>query len=215
VSERPVQQIDATNWTAYYEKPFFLSRVTRPMGMLHLVKLLKNKGVPRGASFVELGGGNSCLFDAIRREFSPKRYVAVDANDLGLKLLRERVPDGMLEVVCRDLLVDAVPGEPYDVVVSIGLIEHFDSEGTRVLVQRHFEAARSGGIVLMTFPTPTGTYRVSRRISEGLGMWKFPDERPLDIGEVLAAVDGRGEVVYTAIGRWTPFTQAVVLVRKR
>lgn len=214
MSERPVQQIDATDWTSYYQKPFFLSRVTRPLGMRKLIKLLKQQGIGRGGTFLELGGGNSCLYHWIEGEFAPSRYVAVDANEFGLKLLRDRTASQPVEVSCRDLLVDAAPAGPYDVVMSVGLIEHFDVEGTRTLVRRHFEAARRGAIVLITFPTPTWTYRVSRSISEVLGQWHFPDERALEIGEVMEALSGSGELLYCAVGKWTPFTQAVVIARK-
>ena len=99
-------------------------------------------------------------------------------------------------------------------VGEAGLIEHFDRDGTRTLVRRHFEAARRGAIVLMTFPTPTFTYRVSRKISEALRQWHFPDERPLAIAEVIEGFSGIGELLYCAIGRWTPFTQAVIVARK-
>jgi hypothetical protein len=211
VSGPPVQQIDATDWTSYYDRPFFLSRVTRPLGVRRLIKRLKDQGVPSGGSFLELGGGNSCIFEAIGRAFQPKRYVAADANELGLRLLQER-GGSCVEVACVDLLGGPAPQGPYDVVFSIGLIEHFDVAGTRTIVRRHFESVRPGGLVLMTFPTPTATYRMSRWVSERLGLWKFPDERPLEISEVLGNCGG-AEVLYSGVGRWTPFTQAVVVAR--
>ena len=215
MSERPVQQIDATDWTGYYQKPFFLSRVTRPAGVRRLIGLLKAHGVPQGGSFVELGGGNSCIYDAIDGEFAPATYAVVDQNELGLRLFRNRAGRHANVVTSQcNLLTDRVPGNGYDVVLSIGLIEHFDKSGTRIIVKKHFEAARTGGLVLITFPTPTRVYRWSRGIAEALRMWRFPDERALAVSEVVDTCRELGTVLHTSIGAWTPFTQAIVLVRK-
>jgi hypothetical protein len=35
-------------------------------------------------------------------------------------------------------------------------------------------------------------YRATRAIIEALGMWAFPDERPLDPAEVIASIRQRG-----------------------
>ena len=45
-------------------------------------------------------------------------------------------------------------------------------------------------------------------------MWKFPDERPLDRAEVLAAVRERGEVVYEKTLWPLVLTQHVIVAQK-
>ena len=47
------------------------------------------------------------------------------------------------------------------------------------------------------------------------GMWKFPDERPLDRAEVLAAVRERGDVVYQKTLWPLILTQHVIAAQKR
>jgi cyclopropane fatty-acyl-phospholipid synthase-like methyltransferase len=75
------------------------------------------------------------------------------------------------------------------VVLSVGLIEHFTPGGTRTAIENHFRYCKPGGLVILSYPTPTPLYRVARSIAEFFQAWRFPDERPL----------GRGEVHETAV----------------
>jgi SAM-dependent methyltransferase len=104
--------------------------------------------------------------------------------------------------------------EQSDVVFSVGLVEHFDPPGTRAAVQAHFDALRPGGTLIVTFPTPTLLYRVTRRLIEMIGMWKFHDERPLLPAEVAAAIRDRGEVVYQKTLWPLILTQHLMVARK-
>ena len=101
-----------------------------------------------------------------------------------------------------------------DVVFSVGLVEHFHQAETRAAVLAHFDAVRAGGIVILTFPTPTLLYRASRKAIEAAGQWKFPDERPLQASEVLAAVRERGEILFEKILWPLVLTQYLVAARK-
>jgi hypothetical protein len=69
--------------------------------------------------------------------------------------------------------------------------------------------------VLITFPSPTWLYRASRRVIEAVGMWKFPDERPLDPEEVVAAIGEAAEVVYRKTLWPLVLTQHLIVARKR
>jgi len=59
-----------------------------------------------------------------------------------------------------------------------------ECQGTAV--QAHLDAAKLGGYILITFPTPTLLYRIIRKAAEILGVWKFHDERPLKAAEVIS-----------------------------
>jgi cyclopropane fatty-acyl-phospholipid synthase-like methyltransferase len=91
-----------------------------------------------------------------------------------------------------NLLTDSPSLAPADVVFSVGLIEHFTPEGTRDVARRHFECVKHGGIVIITAPTPSWLYRMTRSAAERLGIWQFPDERPLLPQEILRAGEGLG-----------------------
>jgi SAM-dependent methyltransferase len=105
--------------------------------------------------------------------------------------------------------------QPADLVFSVGLVEHFDPGRTREAILAHFQALRPGGIAIITFPRPTALYRVTRRMIEMAGMWRFFDERPLHPEEVIAAVRESGEVMYQQT-LWPLFlTQQLIVARKR
>ena len=61
----------------------------------------------------------------------------------------------------------------------------------------------------------TRMYRVARGAIEMLGLWKFPDERPLPIDEVLRLVRERGQVIHEKMLWPVVFTQALFVVRKQ
>jgi cyclopropane fatty-acyl-phospholipid synthase-like methyltransferase len=172
-------------------------------------------GINEGLSFLELGGGNSCVFDRLYASFRPNCYTIIDNNELGLDLLRSRVDTpANLRLLSGDLLSDRITERNFDVVLSLGLIEHFDRIHTAQMISRHFEFAKPGGCVLITFPTPTRRYRVSRRIAESLGAWAFPDERPLEMQEVAESFESHGRILHQEIGAWTPFTQGLIMGRR-
>jgi len=101
-----------------------------------------------------------------------------------------------------------------DVVFSVGLIEHFDPEDTRKAVHAHFDVLRPGGLLILSFPTPTLLYRITRKLIESLGMWKFPDERALTPDEVAASVEEYGDVLTTKTLWPLLLTQSLVVARK-
>jgi SAM-dependent methyltransferase len=100
-----------------------------------------------------------------------------------------------------------------DIVFSVGLIEHFDAPRTRQAVLAHFDVLRPGGVAIITFPTPTLLYRIARSLAEALGLWQFPDERPLQPPEVLAAARERGEVLFVKTLWPLILTQTLIVVR--
>lgn len=102
-----------------------------------------------------------------------------------------------------------------DTVFSVGLIEHFDPQGTRSAVLKHFELLRPGGYAILSFPTPTALYRAARAVTEFFGLWNFPDERPLRRGEVLESVAPLGDVVLEKTLWPLVYTQHLMVIRKR
>jgi trans-aconitate methyltransferase len=205
----------ATDWTRYYESPFITAHVTRRITARILVNMLAAAGFPAGGRIVELGGGNSTFCSTLMRRLCASHYVAVDSNPRGIGLFREKHPGPETEALCADLFtLDAASIEPADLVFSIGLVEHFPEEQTKKAIRRHFELAKPGGLVLITFPAPTSSYRLIRRAAEALGLWRFPDERPIRLEDAAAHCAAHGEVLAKRLNRAILLTQGVVLARK-
>jgi phospholipid N-methyltransferase len=201
-----------TNWDAYYARPYRAASLTRKHTANVLVKLLRKHG---GGSILEFGGANSCFIDRIMEEVRPIRYDVVDNNRLGLDLLKSRYPrDDRVAIIQGDVLSASAPERLYDIVFSVGLIEHFDAAGTARAVASHFKYLRAGGTAVITFPTPTWLYLVVRGLAEATGNWIFHDERPLQLPEFERAVAGLGEIESARILWPLVLTQYCVVIRK-
>jgi SAM-dependent methyltransferase len=205
---------EATNWDSYYARPYKTASLTRKYSASVLVDLMKRNG-GTGGSILEFGGANSCFIDGILNEVKPARYDVIDNNQLGLDLLKSRYPsDDRVSVNQGDVLSPADPDRLYDIVYSVGLIEHFDQAGTARAIATHFKYLKPGGTAIITFPTPTWLYRAVRGLAEATNNWIFHDERPLRLPEFERAVAGLGDIESARILWPLVLTQYCVVVRK-
>jgi SAM-dependent methyltransferase len=205
----------ATDWDGYYKSVPATARLTRKYTTRMLLSYIQRYG--SGAKrVVEIGGANSCFIDAILAQFRPASYDVVDTNEYGLSLLRQRFEANSAVGLHRESVLALPPSiSGADVVFSVGLVEHFDPRGTRRAVQAHLRAVRPGGLAVMTFPTPTWLYRAARGALEALGLWRFPDERPLRADEVRQAIESGGGEVLEERTLWPlVLTQHVIVARR-
>jgi len=207
----------ATDWTGYYTATPFTAKLTRRYTSAVLLAALRRYSAlspPNSGYIVELGGANSCFLDRILRELAPREYHIVDTNEYGLNLLRRRIKPEQNVTLHKISALEYCPSEPADVVFSVGLIEHFDPGGTEAMIRAHFKVLRPGGCAIISFPTPTWLYRVARNLTEALGLWKFPDERPLRRLEVINTARELGEIVYEKTLWPLVFTQQLLVIKK-
>lgn len=209
-----MKYIKDTDWDAYYSKEVKLASVSRWWTVFYLKRLLSKFIKKESPKIIELGGGDSCCIDSLIREFSPSQYSVVDKNQLGLEKLKKRyASDSKVSTEQIDLLESDFSSNA-DLVLSLGLIEHFDKNGTEKLIETHFKSVETGGLILITFPTPTPLYRIARKISEALGLWIFHDERPLKKEEVETTANKWGQQLHYSINWPIIFTQGIVIYKK-
>jgi putative flippase GtrA len=217
VFTRPGKRPEATDWNQYYSSVPATAKLTRKYTSRVLLRVLRMVGFSdpnERRTIVEIGGANSCFLDRIVATVHPSSYHVVDNNRFGLDLLRARLGDAH-EVVLHEQDVRQLSlTMQADVVFSVGLIEHFDEADTRRAVQSHFGLLKPGGYAIISFPTPTWLYRLSRSACELLGLWKFHDERPLGRVEVARAVGNLGDVVFEKTLWPLGFTQHLMVFRK-
>lgn len=210
---------NATDWDTYYKSVPSVAHITRKYTESVLIKALV-AFAPPARRFVEIGGANSCFLDAILARLQPAVYHVVDLNRYGLDLLAARTRD-LSGKHCPEIVLhhaDALRIQDLnlvaDAVFSIGMVDHFDPAGTRAAIQAHFAPLQPGGIAIISFPTPTWLYRLARGLFESLGLWKFPDERPLKREEVAANIEGLGEIIFEKTLWPLIFTQHVIVARR-
>lgn len=200
-----------TDWDRYYSSPMPTAFFSRAVVRSHLLRMIRLTGLKHNPSIAELGGGGSCFSEAIRENFRWKDYTIYDSCPAGISLFLRKNP------TCQAVQTDLLQWngkEKYDLVFSVGLIEHFSPEQTELLIRKHFQMTKKGGYVILFSPTPTILYRLTRGFAELLGIWQFPDERPIYPQEIRKTADScgnfiTGHTIYTNI-----LTQYAVLYRK-
>lgn len=217
-TKRPEDESPATDWEGYYRSVPLTARATRRYTtsvLLRMIRRFGGSGAGQCKTLVEIGAGNSCFLDAIRREIAPGEYHVIDNNQYGLDLLRRRIgKDPAVFMYCQDVRKLDLDLKA-DLVFSVGLIEHFREADTRKAVRAHFDLLRPNGVAILSFPTPTWLYRAARRCLELLGLWRFPDERPLQREEVAAAIEPESEILFEKVLWPLVFTQRLIVARKR
>lgn len=192
----------ATDWDQYYERPMPTAHLTRRYTSHWLQTMMRRYTAGKSPlSVIEFGGGNSCFFKGLVEALPINRYEIVDLNAKSLALFAEQgreAPSVRTAAHRADLLKEVPALEPADIAFSVGLVEHFSPQGTRDVARRHFCCVRPGGIVIITAPRPTWLYRTVRGAAEMVGVWAFPDERPLQPAEIIDAGEGLGELRHAA-----------------
>lgn len=209
---------DVTNWTEYYSKPKSkFSTVTQKITLKKLCYYFE-KYSRRNCDIIELGGGNSCFAINLlnNSQLEIKSYSIVDNCKVAVdKFKRMRLPG---EAYVADLTADNALNEInnlYDVVYSVGLVEHFRGENIEKIILNHYRLCNTGGMVLITVPTPTIQYRLIRKCMEILNVWVFPDEKPIQYRDISDIINKYGEVVDVKINRKLPLTQLIIVTLKR
>lgn len=187
---------EATNWSEYYRAVPPTAKLTRRYTTWILLWAFQKFIKEDHPTLVEIGGANSCFLDAILNSVRPKKVDIVDLNEYGLDLLQKRLKQEQQVFLHKQDCRTVVLEQEADGVFSVGLIEHFDPPSTRDAIIAHFRLVKPGGIVIVTFPTPTWLYRLTRAVCETLGLWKFPDERPLLPSEVISSVRECGTILF-------------------
>lgn len=206
-------------WTEYYDQyqvpQFIIDRIWESYSEALSKHIQSDQS---DMVIAELGGAGENLFaDKFYQRFNRlSAYHVLDNNAAGLELTRKSAKKGMTLHNIDLLDPEAVSrlGLGADIVFSAGLIEHFTEEDTRKMIESHFKLAKPGGLVLLSFPTPTQVYWIFRWLLEITD--KFPPlfERPLTAKEVIQTTGSHGILLESHKIWSTILTQQLILVRK-
>ena len=207
-------EMKRTDWTEYYKaNKSIWSTFTQKFTLSILVKTVETFFKGDAVNVVELGGGNSCFAQALCDKASIKRYDIIENNTYAAELFNKMDLKVQHSAIEEDLLTTSQKGS-YDFCYSVGLIEHFRGIDIETVINKHFDMCRNGGVVLISFPTPTVKYRLIRGLMERMGCWRFFDEEPLYYRDVCDYFIHRGEVVSHFLNNKLPLTQYVVIAKK-
>ena len=128
----------------------------------------------RSLSVVEIGGAPGIFLTSLTRIHDDLKLGIIDYSDKGVaetKMLSDRF-DTPIEVHQTDFYKsDLSPIPKYDVVYSLGVVEHY--EDIELSVNRHLEVAKVGGLVIIGLPVFLGVndWLVSRFAPENKSTW--------------------------------------------
>jgi 2-polyprenyl-3-methyl-5-hydroxy-6-metoxy-1,4-benzoquinol methylase len=208
--------MNKTDWDIYYAKSKGISSLTRAYTTSKLLSLIARwAGSRPGLHIAELGGAGSCFINPIMTQCAPAQYHIYDNNAYGLDLLRSQVTEPNKVSLHNLDILNLKPDKEFDVVFSVGLIEHFEPMQTLEIVKKHFELARQGGLIVISYPYPTFLYKISRSLAELFNLWIFHDERPLKKEEIAATILRHGDIVSEEILWPIIFTQQALGIIKK
>ena len=205
-------QFKVTNWKKYYsKKPLKIVEKKRLNNINYILKVLKENNF-KGGKVLEYGGGNSSVAEAISKNYNIDKFTIVDSNEYGIELLDNKNIKN-LNKKCESIF-DYNDKIEYDLIYSVGLIEHFQGKELEKCIKRHFKYAKNNSLVLFTFPVPKMKYKVIRFIYEIFNKWQYTDEVPLKKVYVEFLLKKHGKILYSEVNKGLILPQAIILVKK-
>ncbi len=207
---------EKTDWDIYYSNPkSWFSNQTQKITIKLLGKIIR-ENISQPLRIVECGGGNSCFAKDFRKMLNVKEYDIIDNCETALaKTDMNQYVDNAYKIDLTDSSgVKDDTKEKYNLVYSVGLVEHFSDNDRAIVIKQHFDLCEKNGFVLITAPTPTLKYRFIRRMMEIFGLWQFWDEKPIEKRILENELKEYGTIVFSDINKKLPLSQVVVLVKK-
>lgn len=148
-------------WEKYWENKPTVLEVRKKKKQLFANELLYifDKYLPINKNFhaLEVGGAPGQYLMYLVKNFNYHAH-SLDYSKIGNEQTQRNFSNAQIpvEVYERDLFSDNKDLPKFDIVFSLGLIEHF--ENPELAVSKHIELLKSGGILLLGVPNLTGIY---------------------------------------------------------
>jgi 2-polyprenyl-6-hydroxyphenyl methylase/3-demethylubiquinone-9 3-methyltransferase len=159
----------------------------------------------RGLRALEIGGAPGGYLAYVVRTFGHEAS-AIDSSPVGCRKLEEnfQLLNIPVSVYCRDVLDGDISDLPrFDLVYSLGLIEHFSDP--LPMIRKHVDLARPGGLVVLGLPNFRGIGRPILRLTRP-ELSSAHNLRTMDIRTWRSFESELGlEVVFRGyVGGWEP-----------
>jgi SAM-dependent methyltransferase len=152
---------DAANYFADWHEPIYE---------------LMARYVPERSRVLEVGAGGSHTLAAIAGRLKCESYgVEPDENGIAKTNELADLESGNVKMVRGDGFRLPFADGVFDVVYSLGLIEHFDQEGAVNLVSEHFRVCSKKGIVIVAVPNLYDLSHTARKILIGKNYEYYPE----------------------------------------
>lgn len=155
----------------------------------------------KGKDIIELGSGTGSNSFYLAHSHKARTVTLVDFSEKALDRAKIKFCPCPVTKIQKDLL-NASPEQDYDLVHSTGLVEHFAGKDRLLIVQRHAQYVRPGGLVMIWVPIFSLAFKPIGRINRHIGIKEIPftkNELKLLCRESGLEIVREGKTVFGAI----------------
>jgi ubiquinone/menaquinone biosynthesis C-methylase UbiE len=149
-------------------------------------QMARATGKLRFANLLEVGCGSARTLSYLNQIYDGSNCYALDLSSQAIHVVREISP-AFFSGVARATELPLVKNS-FDVVFSIGLIEHFTREVAAQMVCEKMRVARTGGWVGIVVPWESSVYNLIVRKAFGRH-WPFGNENPFHRRELASFME--------------------------
>ncbi len=105
---------------------------------------------------LEIGCGGSATFPLLMKSFDNLKISGIDKSLSACKFASEieKYNDNSIDIVCGDALDPPYKKNSFEIVYSIGLVEHFENQYD--IIKTHVDLAKKDGLIVILIPNLVG-----------------------------------------------------------
>ncbi len=156
-----------------------------------IVELL-SRYVPRNATILEVGAGGSYTLGGLARRLECSAF-GIEPDVAGIRKTIELAQGESADVLMTrgDGFLLPFEQDRFDVVYSLGLVEHFTLEETRALIDEHIRVCKPGGLVIVAVPNLLNLPHTIRKAYLG-ERYEFAPEHSFSSRRLVTMLDSAG-----------------------
>jgi 2-polyprenyl-3-methyl-5-hydroxy-6-metoxy-1,4-benzoquinol methylase len=146
-------------WDSYWDKRKSIKNNYQSLQITEIQRIFKKYlPVNNHWSVLEIGGANSCFLEFMAKQFH-YQICSLDYSSVGNQATRAHFAERNIEIQIfeRDLFSDLDTLPLFDLVYSLGFIEHF--ENPVPVIKQHLRLLKPEGILIIGIPNLTGIYQ--------------------------------------------------------
>jgi 2-polyprenyl-3-methyl-5-hydroxy-6-metoxy-1,4-benzoquinol methylase len=164
--------IDKTEWEAQWEESSFerYYGIEKYLALNRKLMELFKLYLPKGSNkILEIGCAKGKDLIYFAQDFGYKLY-GIDYSNHGVTSAKRNIRIAGLEadIRCEDMFNTSFEPESFDIVYSMGLIEHFDNPSNAI--DAHIKLLKKDGILILTVPNFDKS--IYRTINKWMGKWE-------------------------------------------
>lgn len=156
------------------------------------VERITNKSNFNNSNILEIGCGDGLVLEKFSEIYNDINTTGIDISEYAIKsAINKKIKNSSFEIGdARNLKIN---DNIYDLVYSIGLIEHFkEFEDVMKCIEEKKRVLKKGGIAVIMVPNKLSFGRTQRKILESLNKWPFGFQQEFSPRELKKMMEDAG-----------------------